>query len=157
MHVRPVIREERDPSWWTAIASHPAVADGIYGMTPDAVGRIAERADVTPLASENGGFLFARLDTLGFSRDMHCIYTPAGWGREVTLALVIALDAIFQQASVIHVFEMATNPNSRPPRSFGFAIAGEFRRTNFGFLRSWVLTQTAWESSPAHRRHICRQ
>jgi hypothetical protein len=152
-----MLREERDPDWWTAIAAHPGVADGVYGMTPEAVGKIAERADIVPLASEHGGFLFARLDVLGFARDMHCIYTPEGWGREVTLALVVALETIFQQAQIVQVFEMATNPNSRPPRSFGFAIAGEFRRTTLGFLRLWVLTQTAWESSPAHRRHICRQ
>ncbi len=152
-----MIREERDPAFWEAIAGHPDVAPGLYGMSPEAIGRVAIRPDITPLASDNGGFLFAKIDALGFVRDLHVLYRPAGWGAEVTAAAVEALQLIFETAQVVSVFELAVNRNSRPPRSFGFRLAGDFRRTTFGFLRAWVLTQAAWEASPVHGRHICRQ
>ncbi|MEO8927303.1 MAG: hypothetical protein ABI306_09080 [Caulobacteraceae bacterium] len=152
-----MIREERDPAFWVEIASHPAVTGAIMGLRADQIAAFAPNPAIIPLASDNGGFLFCRMDQIGLTLELHTLYRPAGWGREVATAGKEALQWVFRTYQVITTYEMETNPQSRPPRSFGFVAAGEFQQTPVGSLRAWVLTRAAWESSPAHRRHITCQ
>lgn len=144
-----MIRIERDPAWWTAIASHPAVIDTLHGLPPEDIGAVATRPDVIPFALEHGGFLVAPLDALGFARDLHAMFTPAGWGREAGSAFYWTLEALFfMGAQVINAYEVEGNPRSRPLRRCGFECAGEWRDTPFHRLRLWVLTHRAWRASP---------
>ncbi|MGI8839951.1 MAG: hypothetical protein ACR2F8_04070 [Caulobacteraceae bacterium] len=153
-----MIRLERDPAFWRDIASHPAVAGAVMGLDPDAVAAAAQRPSQLPLASDNGGFLFGQMDALGLVRELHTLYRPAGWGREVAGAAKEAFEWVFSAAQVVVTHELENNPHSRPPRSFGFTPAGEWQATVIGPLRAWVLTRAAWEASPAHGRMLkCRR
>ena len=151
-----MIRIERDPAWWTAIAAHPAVAGALLGLAPEAVGALAARPDLLPLAADHGGFFFGRSDATGFSCELHTLFTPEGWGREVLLAALEAFSMVFSLGfSLVTTFEVEGNAKSRPPLTFGFAIAGDWRETPVGPLRLWILTREAWTASPARRRHLC--
>lgn len=152
-----MIREERDPAFWFEIASHPAIAGALMGLDSLAVAQTALRPSILPLASENGGFFFGRMDGLGMACELHSLYRPAGWGREAASAGKEALQWVFGAYQVVITFETLANPRSRPPLSFGFVRAGDWRKTVIGQLRLWVLTKLAWETSPAHRRLTCRQ
>jgi hypothetical protein len=151
------IRVERDPVFWTAIAAHPAVALQLRGADPAAIGALARRREFLPLAAEHGGFLVQRRDDLGFAWELHTLFTPEGWGREVVVAGIEALNLLFgSNACLISTFEVKDNARSRPWRGFGFAEAGGWARTPFGDLRLWILTRSAWaESRAAKRRAQC--
>lgn len=151
-----MIREERNPAFWIEVGSHPAVARSLYGLTPQGLAMLALRDSVVPLATTHGGFLFSRVDACGLVYDLHAAFMPEGWGREVHDGLLAALTWVFGLGAQV-VFNYETdNRNSRPPRSFGFRLAGGETDTQLGPVRAWVLTQTAWEASPAfHRRVSC--
>lgn len=154
-----MIRIERDPAFWREIACHPAVAPALIGLSPEVVGEFATRPDVLPLAAVHGGFLFVRRDELGFSCELHSLFTPGGWGREVHEAGWQALNALWLLGyQTLTTFEAAVNERSRPPRSFGFIACGPWRETPFGTLRQWVLTREAFAASPAaqRRRRQCQ-
>lgn len=149
-----MIREERDPAFWEAIAAHPAVTGAMMGLTAAQVAASAQRAEIIPLASDNGGFVFCRMDQIGVSLELHTLYRPAGWGREVARAGKEALEWVFRTFQVIVTHQVEDNRLSQPPRSFGFVQAGEYQKSPVGAIRAWVLTRAAWEASPAHRRFI---
>lgn len=129
------IRETRDPDFW-AERCEPGLDLGFLS---------SDR--VTPLASENGGYFFVRIDGLGRVFDLHAAFKPAGWGKEASATLKASL-RLLMGWQVISVSEVEDNWRSRPPRSFGFRPAGGFS----GGYRSWILTREAWEASPARRR-----
>lgn len=147
-----MIRLERDVAFWLDVASHPAVAGSIMGLDAQTVADCVLDTAFTPLASEHGGFLFCRRDGLGFVMELHTLYTPEGWGREVHTAAKQAFEWIFRASQLVMTFEVELNPRSQPPRSFGFIEAGEWQETSLGRLKAWVLTRNAWRSSPARRR-----
>lgn len=144
-----MIREERDPSFWEDIANHPAVEHIKHGLPFD-VEALVQDPSVTPLAAEHGGFLLFRLDGLGRVFEMHTLFTPEGWGREVNAAGKAMLVRMFQTASLITTYE-----GYPPPKSFGWRTAGDFSDSAIGVVRTWFLTKEAWENSPAGRR-ICQ-
>jgi hypothetical protein len=147
-----VIRLERDPAFWTKVASHPAVAATLYSLPPERIGELAAREDMTPLAATHGGFLFARLDVMGFVVELHTLFTPEGWGREAMSAAREAAEYMFGgRCAMINTFEVRANPRSRPPRRFGFAAAGGWTPSPIGELRLWTLTKAAFEAAPARR------
>jgi hypothetical protein len=148
-----MIRIERDPAFWSAIAGHPEVSRRLGGIDPAMVARLASAPGFVPLASTHGGFLFQRRDELGFAFELHTLFTPEGWGREVFTAGTEALILMFgSPCQLITTLELKRNDKSRPPRTFGFEPAGEFSETPFGEARLWVLTRTAWQASPAAQR-----
>jgi hypothetical protein len=151
-----LIRVERDPAFWERVASHPAVAPTLSGMDPAMVGRLAADGDVLPLASAHGGFLFVRRDGAGFVCELHTLFTPEGWGREALAAGILAIEAVWITGyQAVITFEPQVNPRGRPPRTFGFARAGDWRETPIGPLRLWILSRQAWDASPAKRRSVC--
>lgn len=154
-----MIREDRDPAFWTDVYEHPQVKPHV-GLGHDLdLAAILDNPAVTPLRAENGGFIFVRLDGLGRALELHTMFTPAGWGREVALAAKSAFTFVFDRgADLIVTQEVAGNRRSQPPRSFRFEPAGDFRPSVLGVdLRSWVLTRHAWEASPARlRMATCR-
>jgi hypothetical protein len=148
-----VIRVERDPAFWSRIAAHPAMAGALMGATPEAVGAWAQREEVLPLASAHGGFLLTRLDPLGMVAELHTLFTPEGWGREVVLAGISAIGAVWMCGfQTIVTLEMRANPRSRPARTFGFQRCGEWKATPWGDARQWLVTRESWNASPASQR-----
>jgi hypothetical protein len=148
-----VIRIERDPAWWTRIAADPAVAGALMGLAPELVGAFAQRAEVLPLASIHGGFLLSRLDPLGMVCELHTLFTPEGWGREVVVSGIEAIGAVWTCGfQSIVTLEMQANPRSRPARTFGFVRCGDWKTTPWGEARLWMVTREGWNSSPAAQR-----
>jgi hypothetical protein len=148
-----MIRIERDPAWWAAVAGHPALRAMMGGADPALIGALAGREGVLPLAAAHGGFLFIRQDALGLVAELHTLFTPEGWGREAFAAGVEALGAVWLLGfQAVVTLEMRDNPRGRPPRSFGFARCGDWRAVPTGEGRLWMLTTSAWETSPAARR-----
>ena len=147
-----MIRIERDPAWWTAVASN--LADTVRGLSPAFVGAMCALDMVLPLASERGGFIFIRRDECGFVCELHTLYDPTAWGsREIVVAAKQAFNAVFIAGyHVVTTLEVRENAHSQPPRSFGFMQAGDWRDSPLGEVRMWVLTRAAWEASPASRR-----
>lgn len=143
--------ENRDPAFWDRIAAHPEVRPTLYGQPPERVGEAMQRAEVQPFTGPNGGWIFVRLDAHGLVWDIHAMFTPDGWGREAHAVLKAALRSMFETAHLVFNYETA-NPRSRPPLSFGFRPTGGETLTALGLTKSWVLTRSAWEDSPAFRR-----
>lgn len=150
-----MIREDRGVAFWTAVAAHPQVAPHVSLGGELDMGAILANQAVTPLAARNGGFLFLRLDPLGRFQELHTMFTPEGWGREVLLAAKQAFEIMFERgADLIVTHEVEGNWRSQPPRSFRFTPCGEFAPAQ-GLnvrLRTWAMSRSAWASSPARRR-----
>jgi hypothetical protein len=149
-----LIREDRDPVFWGSVISHPEVGPHVtFGQHID-LAQILAHPWVTPLRDDHGGFLFVQLDALGRVRELHTMFTPQGWGREVLLALKASVARVFASgAQLIVTYEVEGNWRSRPPKTFRFEPCGDFAKApDFPHrLRSWVLRQDAWEGSPARR------
>lgn len=143
--------ESRDVGFWRSVADHPEVKPHI------ALGREFDIADVVsnpmvrPLRFEHGGFLFVQLDGLGRVHELHTLFTPDGWGREVLLALKQACEEILSKAQVITTYEVEGNWRSRPPKTFRFQAAGDFEPCALGSFKTWILTKSDWLTSPARR------
>jgi hypothetical protein len=153
-----VIREERDPAFWTAVYEHPDVKPHVcLGRAVDLAPLLAHER-VLPFRADHGGFLFVQLDGLGRVHELHTMFTPEGWGREALIAAKHAFAEVFARGGqIVTTYEVRGNPRSQPPLSFRFERAGEFARCDAleADLRSWVLTRNAWEASPARRRMQC--
>lgn len=150
-----MIREERDLAFWRSVYEHPEVKPRVsLGHDVDLAALIASPA-VLPLRAEHGGFLMIRLDGLGRVRELHTMFTPEGWGREVLLALKAACEHVFTHgAQLITTYEVEGNWRSRPPKTFRFQPCGDFA-TAEGFeprFRTWALSQADWSASPARQR-----
>lgn len=151
------LRVSRDGPFWEAIATHPQVAPRVLMGEPVAgLSEFVERADVLPLATESGGFIFHSLDSVGLVRELHTMFRPQGWGREVALGAREAFSRVFADgAQLVVTYEQFGWWRSRPPLSHGWKPAGDFTFTPFGALRLWSLSRTAWKASPVFRRAAC--
>lgn len=147
-----MIVEDRS-DWWREIADHPEVKPHICLGSELDVMAVVTHPSVLPLRSEHGGFLFAGLDGLGRVYELHTLFTPEGWGREVLSSSKLAFNEIFGRgAQLVTTFEVEGWWRSRPPRSFGFRPLGGFAPSRLGSLQTWILTRDAWEASPARLR-----
>lgn len=146
--------EDRSPEFWDRIANHPEVAPHVFlGGASLPLAEIVQHPSVTPLRAQNGGFLFWQLDGIGRQFELHTLFTPAGWGREVNQAAKQAFARMFASgAQLVTTYEVEGWRRSQPPKSFGFQPAGDFAPSPFGSLRTWILTADAWAGSPACRR-----
>lgn len=125
------------------------------GRDPGLIDTLLANPNVTPLASKNGGFLFLKIDSEGRTFELHTLFTPDGWGREVAVAAREAFRRIFAAgAQVIVTMEVSGWWRSAPPRSHGWVPAGDFApmAATGDDARSWVLTKTAWLDSPVFKR-----
>lgn len=146
-----MIVEDRT-GFWDEIAAHPEVKPHLGAGEGD-LSAFVQLPVVTPLRSQNGGFLFARLDSFGRVYELHTLYRPEGWGREVLEAAKEAFAQMFARgAQAVVTYEAADWWRSRPPKSFGFRPAGDFAPAGDLSLRTWILTADAWAQSPAFRR-----
>lgn len=153
------LRIERDPEFWCSIAAHPDVGPRVlHGLPPESLGALVVHASVTPLAGINGGFLLRNLDGLGFVNELHSLFLPGAWGREVTEASWEMYAIAFKQGQILITSQQRDWWRSAPPRSHGWRSAVDYRATPLGELRIWILTPDALEASPAaiRRRGKCQ-
>lgn len=150
-----MISENRNPDFWREIAAHPQVAPHVsLGMAVD-VGELVSRARVVPLASEHGGFLLFQLDGFGRMFELHTMFTPEGWGREVLSAAKEMHSFVFNAGvEILTTLEVKDHWRSQPPKSFGWQQTGDFRAIGDTQTegRFWFLTRDAWWASPAFKR-----
>ncbi len=150
-----MIRIERDPDFWRGVAEHPEVAPHVL-MGADVGGLLdlISAEHVTPIATEHGGFIFVQLDRIGRMFELHTMFTPEGWGREVAIAARQAFASIFSRgARIITTQEVEGWWRSAPPLSHGWKPVGEFAPAgDLPLLRSWILTADAWRQSPVGRK-----
>lgn len=144
-----MIREDKDPAFWTSVAAHPALAHLLRGQSPDLILGLVERG--VALRAENGGLIFVLIDCGGRIAEMHTLFTPAGWGREAFIAMAEAVEFMFERCDLV-VTHQTDHPQSAPPRTFNFQPAAELQDTAHGPIRLWTLTKPAWRASPARRR-----
>lgn len=146
----------RDVAWWDAVATHPEVAPHVFmGLGPVSVAPLVAPESSFPMASINGGLIFSALDNLGFVYELHTLYKPEGWGREVHAHAKECFRDMMARASVIVTHEQEGVAQTRPPLSFGWRQAGDFREVGLPRrLRMWSLTKEAWMTSPVGRK-IC--
>lgn len=145
----------RDEAFWRPIIEHPEVKPGVsLGSDFDWLPVLLENPDCLPVAGAHGGYFFVTTAPLGRFWDLHAAFLPSGWGRAAHDLLLACLKHLAGW-DAITAMEVAGNRRSRPPLSFGFRPAAPERD---GF-RTWILTRTAWEASPAFRRMEtrCRQ
>lgn len=148
-----MIRIENDPEFWTKIASHPEVKSALFGLSLEEFRQFLLSDRITPLADEHGGFIFIDSGGTGCVSEFHTLFTPEGWGREVTLAAHEAVKWIFNtNVRLLITYEQLENPRSKPPRSFGFTPHGDFVDSLIGPLRIWSLGIDSWLLSPVYRR-----
>lgn len=147
----------RDVAFWDRIAAHPEVAPHIFmGREPETLGPLILNPLTKPYASNNGGVLFLPVDPLGFVVEMHTMFTPEGWGREVALNGKRFVNDVLRSASLILTHEQEGHWRSRPPRSHGWRACGEFKDTGFPHrLKLWALSREAWFASPVGRKMQC--
>lgn len=144
---------ERDPKFWTEVAEHPAVAPHVlFGHSGLLMAEVVQNPRVLPFRSEHGGYLFVKLDGLEKVFELHSLFTPEGWGREAYETAAYAFATIFITAHMVVTYEVEDNPKSRPPKTFGFVPVSDFSDVEFGRVRTWILTQQAWNASPVRRR-----
>lgn len=144
----------RDASWWEGIAAHPQVAPHVFmGLPAVSLAPLVEPVASYPMASINGGLIFAPLDNLGFVYELHTLYKPEGWGREVHAHAKECFREMMEGASIIVTHEQEGSAHTRPPLSFGWRTSSGFREVGLPKrLRMWVLTKEAWQSSPVGRK-----
>lgn len=139
----------RDPQLWRRVASHPGVEPFIIGQGTWDIADIVSHPRVLPFANAHGGFLFFALDVIGSVFEVHAMMEPCGRGYEAWALAVNSFEHMFSdRCRVMIAQEVAFNPMSRAPRTFGFELAGEW----VGHYRPWVLTRDKWFASPSRQR-----
>lgn len=148
----------RDVSFWDEVASHPEVAPHVFMDQPvRSMESLISHPGVLPFSSENGGVLFISSDPLGMVREMHTMYKPEGWGREVAVFGKQFVQEAFRHCSLITTNEQEDHWRSSPPKSHGWKVSGEFRDVGLSRrVRLWFLTKEAWALSPIGRKMQCQ-
>lgn len=147
----------RDVAFWDAVARHPEVAPHIFmGHAPTTLAPLVLDPKARPYASEHGGVIFVPVDALGFVFEMHTLFTPEGWGREVAINGKAFINDLFQTASLVLTHEQEGHWRSSPPKSHGWIQTGDFQDVGMPLrLRMWALTREGWKASPIGRKMQC--
>ena len=148
------LEEQRDPSFWRDVASHPDCLPAMYGATIEAIDAIIADPGVLPLATAHGGFLFSRRDVFGRVLELHTLFRPEAWGRTVHAAALEACERVFDGGADLITTYSGENWRSSPPRSFGFKASSRTFVNELGEFRTWHLDRESWLKSPARLRWI---
>ena len=148
----------RDVHFWDSIAQHESVAPHVFmGVTPYSLAVLINNEANIPHASENGGVLFVAVDGLGLVKEMHTMYRPEGWGREVAINGKAFVNEVMKESVLIITHEQEGNWRSSPPKSHGWKPCGDYCYVGLPKrLRLWALTQEAWRASPVGRKMVCQ-
>lgn len=148
----------RDVSFWDSIAFHPEVAPFVFLDHPrSSLSVLIEDEKNVPFSSDHGGVLFVKTDHLGSVYEMHTMFTPEGWGREVALTGAASLHNIFKTALMVFTYEQEGHWRSCPPKGHRWKSSGDF--VDHGLskrLKLWYLTRDDWLSSPVGKKIRCR-
>lgn len=147
----------RDVSFWDSIASHADVAPAVFMNCPiQSLALLISNEKNEPFSSQNGGVLFVKTDHLGAIYEMHTMFRPEGWGREVAVTGAKALHHIFTKALLVFTYEQEGHWQSRPPKSHRWKSSGEFIDQGLSKrLKLWYLTRDDWLSSPVGKKIRC--
>lgn len=148
----------RSAEFWDGVASSPEVAPFVFMDLPvQSLGGLVENENNEPFASDNGGVLFVKTDHLGSIYEMHTMFRPEGWGREVAITGAKALHYIFSKALIVFTYEQEGHWQSRPPKSHRWKSSGEFVDQGLSKrLKLWYLTRDDFLSSPVGKKSQCR-
>ena len=148
------VHEQRDPAFWRAVAAHPEVGPwALRGHSPSVIDAVIAHPGVLPLASEHGGLIFTSRDAFGKVFELHSLFLPEAWGREVSVTAKVALERVFAAgADLVFTQENLASWRTRPPKSFGFKPMGESFLSDGGEFRTWGLLAADWRQSPARIR-----
>lgn len=143
-----------DAEWWDEIAAHPEVAPHIFlGHPPFSLSLLLDQPGAFGLKSENGGCIFIPRDPLGMVLEMHTLFRPEGWGREVAKVVRSFMQTAFESASVILTHEQEGHWRSRPPKSHGWVPCADYQDVGLPRrLRLWALTREGWMNSVIGRK-----
>jgi len=147
----------RDVTWWDHIASHPEVSPHIFmDRDPTSLGVLIDNPANLPLRSEHGGVILIAMDAFGLVREMHTLYSPEGWGREVAMNGKLFMREAFLTTQVLFTHEQEGNWRSKPPRSHGWKECSEYCYVDLPKrLKLWMLTREAFFASPVGRK-LCQ-
>lgn len=147
----------RNVKFWDAVAQHESVAPFVFmGTEKQSLAPLIECEKNIPCASTTGGILFVQMDHLGLIFEMHTMFLPDGWGREVAMFGACALNRVFEKAQMVVTYEQEDHWRSRPPKSHRWKSAGSF--VDHGLpkrLKMWYLTKEDWLSSPVGKKTRC--
>lgn len=148
----------RDVDFWDSVARHPEVAPHIFcGLDILSLSPLIDDERNRPFASKHGGVIFVSVDHLGMVWEMHTLYTPEGWGREVAVNGKGFVQELFKEASMILTHEQEDNWRTVPPKSHGWKAAGDYTEAGLPKrLKLWILTREAWFASPVGRKMQCQ-
>ena len=148
----------RDAEFWDGVANHPEVAPHIFmGMEPTSLAPILDNPDNLPMRSEHGGLIFTAAGSFGMVRELHTLYTPEGWGREVAMNAKHFMREAFKDCQIIVTQEQEGNWRSVPPKSHGWKSVGEYCYVGMPVrLKLWMLTKEAFDASPVGRKLQCQ-
>lgn len=147
----------RDVQFWDSISSHVEVAPFVFmGVPVQSLDVLIVNENNEPFASKNGGVLFVKTDHLGSIYEMHTMFRPEGWGREVAVTGAKALHHIFSKALLVFTYEQEGHWQSRPPKSHRWKSSGDFVDQGLSKrLKLWYLTRDDWLSSPVGKKIRC--
>ena len=148
----------RSADFWDSVAFDPDVAPFVFMDAPrQSLSVLVGDESNEPFASDNGGVLFVKTDHLGSIYEMHTMFRPEGWGREVAITGAKALHHIFSKALLVFTYEQEGHWQSRPPKSHRWKSSGEFIDQGLSKrLKLWYLTRDDFLSSPVGKKSLCR-
>jgi hypothetical protein len=85
--------------------------------------------------------------------EMHTLFRPEGWGREVAKAGRVFMQTAFESASIILTHEQEGHWRSKPPKSHGWVPCANYQDVGLPRrLRLWALTREGWMNSVIGRK-----
>lgn len=153
-----MIELEADVSWWDGVAACPEVGPHVFmGREPFSLSALLDQHGAIGLRGENGGAIFIPRDPLGIVLEMHTLFRPEGWGREVALVGREIMGLVFKATSLLLTHEQEGYWRSRPPKSHGWVACADFQDVGLPVrLRLWALTREGWMNSVVGRK-TCQQ
>lgn len=100
---------------------------------------------------EDGGIIYTQKD--GY-QELHIMFLPSQWGRKVNQYLKASIARKMRQNVTLVAREQEGHWRSRPPKSYGWKVDGEFEQDHHPVRRrKWILTSEAWYASPVGRKY----
>lgn len=139
--------------YWTPIMTHPQVEPHtLMGLASiEDFADFLSRDDVEEERWPGGGMVYVnKVDVT----ELHIAFLPDQWGRPVAGYLARSEQRKASQGVTIVAREQEGYWRSRPPRSHGWKVNGEFEETTHPKrLRQWILTPDAWYASAVGRKY----
>ena len=150
-----MIRIERKPGLWEVGRPSGMRPGPLWGSYAGSGGIHGGPAHRPALAAEHGGFFFTRLDALGLVMELHTLFTPEGWGREVLTAAKAACHVVFRgRCQVMTTMEWPTTRAPSRPGPSGSRRRASFKKRRWARPASGRLPDLIGEASPAFGRQI---